>query len=187
MVRVVADLGGQVKRHRKSGLALFQQVTEPPVGLLCGGVARVLPHSPHPAAIGVGLHSPSVRIFPRVAHIPMVFPSVSRQVFRGVQGLDVQPAIGNELFLTFGVPSDGGTQRFPGPLLFTAAGHHRLLACLGGFCRPVDAGTYTSIVLPRSKTLNRQSIGDMGKDGDVTKRSLNQAVQPPQPQQSRQT
>ena len=162
MVRVVADLGGQVKRHGKPGLTLLQQVTEPPVCLLCGGVARVLPHRPHPAAIGVGLYPAGVRIFPRIAHIPMVFPSVSRQVFRGVQGLDVQPAIGNEFFLTFRVPSDGGTQRFPGPLLFTAAGHDRLLAWLGRLGRISDIETYLPIVPPRSKTLNRRSIGDLG-------------------------
>ena len=182
MIRVVADLGGQVKRHGKPGLTLLQQVTEPPVCLLCGGVARVLPHRPHPAAIGVGLYPAGVRIFPRIAHIPMVFPSVSRQVFRGVQGLDVQPAIGNELFLTFGVPSDGGTQRFPGPLLFTAAGHHRLLACLGGFCRAVDSGIYTSIVLPRTKTLNRQSTGNIRKGRGCNEEG---AVQPPRQRRSR--
>ena len=65
VVRVIADLGGQVEGHRQAGLARLQQEVVALVGLLGGGEAGVLAHGPVAAPVGGGLHRPGVRILPR--------------------------------------------------------------------------------------------------------------------------
>ena len=62
VVRVVADLGGEVEGDRQSGLALVDQVAVAAVGFLGGGVASVLPHSPQPSPIHGGLDAARIRI-----------------------------------------------------------------------------------------------------------------------------
>ena len=67
VVRVVADLGGQVERHREAGLSLPEQVAVARVGFLGGGVPGVLAHRPQPAAVHRRLHAARERILPREA------------------------------------------------------------------------------------------------------------------------
>ena len=55
VIRVQAHLGRQVERDRQPGLALVQQVAEPPVRLRGRAHARVLAHRPQAPAVHVGV------------------------------------------------------------------------------------------------------------------------------------
>ena len=61
VVGVVAHQRRQVEGHRKSGLALLQQVVVAAIGLLRRGEAGELPHGPELAAIHVAVDAARVR------------------------------------------------------------------------------------------------------------------------------
>ena len=63
VIRVVADLRGQVKGHRKAGLSLLEQVAVALVGFFGRGIAGILAHGPEAAAVHGGLHAAGEGIF----------------------------------------------------------------------------------------------------------------------------
>jgi len=69
VVRVVADLGGEVEGHREAGRPLGQEVAVAPVRLLGRGEAGILPHGPAPLPVHVRVDPPGVREGPGVADI----------------------------------------------------------------------------------------------------------------------
>ena len=86
MVRVISDLGGKIKGHRKAGLPLFQQILESLVGLLCRTESGILPHGPGPAQIHIGMNPPYKWIFTGKPGISNIVPVPN--VVRGIQHLD---------------------------------------------------------------------------------------------------
>ena len=68
-VGVVAHLGRQVEGDRQAGLALLQQVAEPPVGLLGRREPRVLAHRPEAAAVHGRLDAAGERVLARPAEV----------------------------------------------------------------------------------------------------------------------
>ena len=62
VVRVAAELGGEVERHRETGRAVLEQVAVAGVGLSGGRVAGVLAHRPAPRAVHLGVDTAGERI-----------------------------------------------------------------------------------------------------------------------------
>ena len=61
VVRIVADLGGQIKGHAQPRLAMFQEILVAFVGFFGAGKTGILAHGPEPAPIHGGLHPAGVR------------------------------------------------------------------------------------------------------------------------------
>ena len=91
VVRVAAELGGQVEGHREAGGAVLDQVVEALVGLLRAGVARVLAHRPRAAAVHVRVHAARVGVLAGRAE-PLL--EAGRHVLVGVGVLDLDARVG---------------------------------------------------------------------------------------------
>src|SRR5687767_13474524 len=72
MVRVVADLGGQVERDAETGDTPRQEVAVAAIRLRGGTEPGVLPHRPRPAAVHFRLDSPGERERPWSAKVAVV-------------------------------------------------------------------------------------------------------------------
>ena len=129
VVGVVADLRGQVEGDGQPGLALLQQVAEAAVGVLGGGVARILAHGPHPAPVGAGLDPAGVGELAGEADVFGVVVRPVGQVFGGVQRVNGKAAVGLEGGTAFRVALHRRSQGFLAPLLLVLAGHNALLTC----------------------------------------------------------
>ena len=121
VVGVVPDLGGQIEGDGEARLALLQQVMVPPVGLLGGGVSRVLAHGPQPAPVHVGLDAAGVRVLAGVAQVLRVV--VSWHILRGVDGLLLQARVGGEVLAPLGAALHHWVQGPRLPLVLALAGH----------------------------------------------------------------
>ena len=115
VVRVAAELGRQVERHRQAGRAVLDQVVEALVGLLRRRVARVLAHRPLAAAVHVRMDAARERVLPRLAEALL---EARRDVAVAVELLDLDAGIG-ELARVVG-PDDGRDGR-----LLVGLGRHR--------------------------------------------------------------
>ena len=91
VVRVAAELGGQVERHREAGRAVLDQVVEALVRLLRAGVARVLAHRPLAAAVHVRVDAARVGVLARRAE-PLL--EAGRHVLVRVGVLDLDARVG---------------------------------------------------------------------------------------------
>ena len=69
VVRVVADLGGQVEGHGEAGGSLAQEIPVSPVGLGRGTEAGVLAHRPETAAVARLVEAPGEGIGPGFTYI----------------------------------------------------------------------------------------------------------------------
>ena len=80
IVRVVAELRGQVEGDRQAGLAALEQIAKPIVRILGGAEARVLTNRPRPSAIHRLVRSARVRIRP--GRLGLAAGDVGRRVDR---------------------------------------------------------------------------------------------------------
>src|SRR3979490_748570 len=85
MIRVVADLRGQVESYGESGLALFEQELVSLVGFGRGAKPCVLPHRPQTASVHVLVQAARVR---KLARWRLLGPPVLDRV----DGLEAGPA-----------------------------------------------------------------------------------------------
>ena len=69
VVRIQADLGGQVEGHAQAGLPLLQQVAVAAVGFLGRAEAGVLAHGPELAAVHGRLHAAGVGVSAGIAQV----------------------------------------------------------------------------------------------------------------------
>ena len=127
VVGVVADLRGQVEGDGEPGLSLLQQVAKAAVGVLSGGVPRVLPHGPHAAPVSAGLHAPGIGELAGEADVFGVVEAPVAQVFRGVERVNGKTAVGLEYGTALRVALHCRGQSFLPPLLLVLAGHTALL------------------------------------------------------------
>ena len=93
-VGVVAHLGRQVEGDRQPGLALVEEVAEPPVGLLGGREARVLAHRPEAAAVHRRLDAARERVLTGTAQVAILVEAGG--VGRRVEVADDDPRRGLE-------------------------------------------------------------------------------------------
>ncbi len=91
VVRVAAELGRQVERHRETGRAVLDQVVEALVRLLGARVARVLAHRPLAAAVHVRVDAARERVGARLAE---AFLEARSDVLRVVLVLDLDARVG---------------------------------------------------------------------------------------------
>jgi len=150
VIGVVADLGGQVERHAQPGLPGVEQEAVAGVGLLGGGVARVLAHGPQPPAIHRRLHAARERVFAGKAQVVHIRIDVTRAV-RQVDAVQLDIGRRGEGVLAFGKAADHGSDGRLLPVLFAFLerfGH--------GCCCPPDSltteNTEITEVLPRGET-----------------------------------
>lgn len=119
IVRIVADLGREVKGDGDAGLSLLQQIPVTPVGLLRRGKAGVLAHGPKTSPVHGGLNPPGEGILPGIAELLRI---LAGDVFRRIQPLYRDTAGGQK----FGTAFRTFFQRFchnPGfPLFFSSMG-----------------------------------------------------------------
>jgi hypothetical protein len=96
LVAVIADLGGEIKRHREAGLTVLKQVAVARVALGGRGVARVLAHRPQAPAVHRRLHTPGEGILTGEAQAVRVI-----DLFWQVQPLQLHPRAGLKSLLSF--------------------------------------------------------------------------------------
>ena len=87
VVRVVAQLRGEVERDREAGLAALEQVAEARVRLLGRAEAGVLTDRPRPAAVHVRVRPARERKLARRLELEVA------DIGRGVDGLDLDPRV----------------------------------------------------------------------------------------------
>src|SRR5215204_744389 len=92
MVRVTAHLGWEIEGNREASLASLDEVLEAGVRLVSGSKARVLAHSPGPAAIHRGVDAAGIRVLAWIAELPGVVKALPR-VLRFVDGLYLDPGL----------------------------------------------------------------------------------------------
>src|ERR1700676_5558570 len=85
MIRVHADLRGQIESYGKTGLAFAEQIAVALVGFDSGAEAGVLAHGPEAAAVHGGIDAAGVREFAGVAESGVGIP-VAEACF-GVQAV----------------------------------------------------------------------------------------------------
>ena len=91
VVRVAAELGGEVERHRQPRRPVVDQVVEALVRLLRARVARVLAHRPLAAAVHVRMDPARERVLARLAEALL---EVRLDVARAVDVLDLDARVG---------------------------------------------------------------------------------------------
>ena len=87
VVRVVAQLRGEVERDRKARLAALEQVAEARVRLLGRAEAGVLADRPRPSAVHVRVRPARERELARRLELDLA------EIGRGVDGLDLDPGV----------------------------------------------------------------------------------------------
>src|SRR5215203_2820905 len=90
MVRVTAHLGWEIEGNREASLASLDEVLEAGVCLVSGSKARVLAHSPGPAAIHRGVDTAGIRVLTGIAEPLRVLKALPR-VLRFVDGFYLDP------------------------------------------------------------------------------------------------
>ena len=107
VVRVVAHQGGHVEGGREAGLAVLEQVAEPPVGLLGGAEAGELAHRPGPAAVHRLVDAAGERVAAGITQVAVV---VDRRRLGRIQRLQRDAGDGRVLIwgCAVGVGDAGG-------------------------------------------------------------------------------
>ena len=62
LIRVAAELGGEVEGHREAGRAVLDQIAIAAIGFLRGRVTGVLAHRPQPVAVHAGVDATRERV-----------------------------------------------------------------------------------------------------------------------------
>ncbi len=97
VVGVVADLGGQVGRHRESRAALFEQELVPLVGPLGGTETRVLAERPEPVAVAPRVVAAREGVF---AGRPDALDVSRIEIIGPVAALDDETCFGREILVS---------------------------------------------------------------------------------------
>ena len=129
VVRVAAELGGEVEGHREARRPVLDQVAEALVRLRRGGVARVLAHRPRAAAVHVGVDAAGERVVARLAEALL---EVRLHVVVAVEVLDLDAGVGEAALVV------GADDRRDARLLVGLRGHG------GRRIRGVPSGTWRS-------------------------------------------
>ena len=111
--------------------ALLQQVAEAAVGVGGSGVTGVLAHGPDAAAIDVRLHAAGVGKLTGEADVFPETVAAMFHIFRTIERLDGQPAVGLERLPALRVAGYRRLESFLLPLFLASAGHVALLVCNG--------------------------------------------------------
>src|SRR5579883_2119930 len=85
MVRIEANLGGQIESNGETRSALLEKIPIPPIGFHCRAEACILAHGPQSAAIKRGVNATRVGILAGETEVALPVPGV--QVAFGVEKL----------------------------------------------------------------------------------------------------
>src|SRR5215470_6466135 len=100
MIRVEADLRGEIERDGEAGLALAEEIAIALVGFDSGAKAGVLAHGPEAAAVHRRVNAAGKRKFAGIAQSGFGIPA--GKILFGVQAVDREARESGEFFLALG-------------------------------------------------------------------------------------